>query len=768
MPDQISGPFQQIKFLGATCASFQTSAGWNEQQSRINIQIYEDPAVQDDFLLKEENVFNNGGKAIGTPVRFQVEDFLFDGIIESFEQEDSFSAHPGWTVTLSSPTNVLAASEVVLSKYVGPVNDSIFHGVKQQAFTFDVSNLINVYGWLESGGSNFGFSFINEVGLLWNGPKGVKNALEYITNLPPTANVIPDAYTNYGCYLLYRSHYYKLDLSGLPVPPDFYRIGGGIINMNLLEMISQFCQEGGVDYLVQLTLGEGNGPHTISFKTVDRLLQPALGKISKFIREQDNISSSTHGEELRSDITQTMLVGGNIETLTTLENWSTNDPTVIPFWGFDVDGNPIIGRKPDGTFFADDTYAMNLNASSIGDIMGSIGLDNNYPCTILELRCALANYDTWAAFLKNYKNDFAQALHLEGAFVPFEVSGIDQYLVGLQQLVIDFVNDGTLFANQLSEVYVKNYWTAVAHRTYEFVKDQATQYYGKQFIVKLPFQLQLAFTDTGVVITNDELSDTGYLPEGTIPLGLNFVNENYFLDDSNKFYPFVRMSYFNNFNSIFTETQGLQPRIVRLEQNTLPEDSVVQFDSNLPNSKTFVKCNQGVTAPFLQNGVPRASSPFMFVPSSAGYYVPAVVVTITNAVFAQAEDITGNIYDVATILKADPQVILNALYSKSSPFGFFIHPPALYPNGVAIALKSNQFVYGPWGKFAANGKVEFDQDDSLVPWECGGYDTLNQIALAKIQTIAMSIYQRSRISKKIVRRHSSSRRSSFNKYTMFY
>lgn len=730
----ISGPFTQTRFLGATISSFRISAGWNEQQSKLDVALYEDESTdpQDDFLLKEENTDNINGAMIGTPVRFQFSNFIFDGLIEAFDQENSFSANPGYAVTLTSPIKVLDAAQVIMSNYIGPTNDSIFHGTEQNTLSFNVSNLLNIYGYMEDGGSEFGRSNINETGLPWNGTYGVKNVLEYLTNSAPVPNTIPQAYNNFGSYLYYRNHFYKLDLSGLPTPPDVYRIGGGVINLSLLELISQFCQDGGVDYIVTLTLGEGHGPHTIGFRTVNRVIQPTLNQLSPYIRSRigTDLSSANHGHELRSDITQAVLVGGNVNTLTTLEGGSAYSPYIVPFWGFDVDGNPIIGQKPDGTYYADDDHAMNLNASNVADIMGTLGLGMSYPCTILEMRCALVNYDSWAAFIMAYKPSLAQTLRLGGAIDPtlFNNTTVDR--LG-SMLLLDLINDSQQFANQLSSMFDSNYWPAVAQRLYEFVRDQANIYYGKKFIVRLPFQLQLELTDTGNVVMSDELADAGFIPEATFPLGLGYVNENFLLDQTGRFYPFLRFAFTNTFNAV----SG--PRAVYLNQTNISTNAIIQYENNIYYSKVFSRCEQGTDFPTMQNGILGGGSPIIFVAIGSPISLPAIVVSVPDALFAQAEDSLGSIQDLSSMYGIDPSVMLNAVYSKNAPFPVQIHPPAIYPNGAAIAMKSNQFVYGPWGSFAANGKVEFEQDESLVPWEYGGYDMLNQVALAKIQNIAM-------------------------------
>ncbi len=115
--------------------------------------------------------------------------------------------------------------------------------------------------------------------------------------------------------------------------------------------------------------------------------------------------------------------------------------------------------------------------------------------------------------------------------------------------------------------------------------------------------------------------------------------------------------------------------------------------------------------------------------------MPAIVCTISNPIWAQATDPLGGADDLAAILNVPVENLLRAAQFRADSFPMRIMPPAFYPNGVTIAMKSNQYTYGPWGKFSSDGPVYFEQDTSLTPWEYGGYDTLNQGAFARLLTI---------------------------------
>lgn len=713
--------FDQVTFLGATVIGFSTNTGWNEQQTTVTVNLVEDERRGDDFVLKTDSAANYQGRLIGCPVSFVFGSFRFDGLIAGVDQSNGFQGNPVFQVTLVSPALLLHGTQVILSNYVGPTNDSLFNGTIK-APTFQLSNILNVYGYLEGGGTNFGNSQINDTGLLWEGEQGVKNAIQVLANTNQSS--IPTFSVNYGSHLFYRGHAYNIDLSALPTAPSFYRIGGST-TMTLMEIVSAICEAAGVYYLINLQIGSGNGPHTISFKIADLVSSANLNAIAEYISGQE-VTSSTIGQELRtSDVTQAMILGGEISTLYPLENWGAGDPSVIPFWGFDIDGNPITGQKPDGTFFADDDHTMVLNASEIADIMGAIGLPPRYTSSILELRCALVDYDSWAAFLYAGKRQFAQALGI------YSASNVDLGELGLYvpQFVQDFVNDSADMAKQLGAMNNNTHITTISQRVYEYVRNQAETYYGKQFLVKIPFQLQVkTVPESTQIFYSDEPTDAGFLPELSLPLGLNFINENYFLTPDGRMSPFFRFQ----FNSFFKSISGT--RIVTANASNLSSDAVVQANIDLTRSYIYMGYGVPESGPVLQNGV-LAGGKVLFVRGAIGFPVPAMVCSIGSPIWAQATDPLGGIEDLAAILDVPVVNLAKAAQFRGDSFPMRIHPPAFYPNGVAIAMKSNQYTYGPWGKFTSDGPVHFEQDTSLTPWDYGGYDNLNNGAYARLFTI---------------------------------
>src|SRR5579859_6670436 len=196
----VFGPFERASLLGATVIDFSANAQWGEQSSSLNVTLVEDPLNGpdgDDYLLKQGSVVYDNGDYMGSVASFQYGSFRFDGLIKSSNESRDFSGNPIYKLVMVSPVEILDACQVVLSAYVGSSNDSIFDSVIHTP-TFEVSNLLNVYGYAEGGGVFFGRSAVTEIGMPWTGQYGIKNILEILTNTPPVSF---GSSTNYGSYI---------------------------------------------------------------------------------------------------------------------------------------------------------------------------------------------------------------------------------------------------------------------------------------------------------------------------------------------------------------------------------------------------------------------------------------------------------------------------------------------------------------------------------------------------------------------------------------
>jgi hypothetical protein len=620
------------RFCGLTVRDFKGSIGWGSQPSTLTVQLVPDP-LTGDFAAPPP---------IGTPIYFQFYNYRFNGILQKFEENDSTDGAPTFTAYCTDPREILANTEVVIGSYAGGVGP--------------VRNLINAYGFWESAG--YGSSAATPAGMPWF---KIAEALTLICNTP--------AYTTYGGPLTYRGVAYGLDLSEIPVPPGYYRLGGA--NINLMEAIQQVCEDSGCDFFVELV------GFTIRVRTVSRVYQPPLGTIAAVAREAlatGTLVSATDGLEARNEVTSAFLVGGDKTTLHLSQN-------IVSFWGYDLVGNPIMGTKQQHPDIDGTHDFMTLNAAGVADIVGSTG----YPCNTVEMRCALGGLNQWSSYIAKYRpdlKDLVYSMYGKGVTDPKSEA--------------DIVNDTKEAVKRVTATDK----LSKTQRLYEFVRGFASEYYGKQYLVQIPFVLSKTDPETLVVTNSQEPTQAGFLAEGAAALGLSPLNEDVFKDQDDRFLPFA---YF---------------------------PTAVGADTTRCNwSDTVIEQNQSVYT--------RVNMEQTIIPvRAAGLTVPAVLIRLSSALYDAPLDQFG---EAAILNKAlfDGNKDKMLRMDDRSPMGttrasLYVQPAARTPTVVAVPLKSNIEVYGPWYVAGAPGKVKFEYDSSLTPWDYGSYAVMNFAGAARV------------------------------------
>src|SRR5690606_13699369 len=75
---------------------------------------------------------------------------------------------------------------------------------------------------------------------------------------------------------------------------------------------------------------------------------------------------------------------------------------------------------------------------------------------------------------------------------------------------------------------------------------------------------------------------------------------------------------------------------------------------------------------------------------------------------------------------------------------FRVFPEVIGPDAAAIPLKNNREVYGPWYVKGPDGKVNFEVDESLTPWNYGGYSVMNFVGNAKVVSAVTNMQEAER------------------------
>lgn len=630
----------QTTFLGASILNYSTVIGYNGQGStQVAVRLAEDPRNSDDFDPPD----------IGSPVTFSFGDFTYRGLLQHWEKVND-SQGEVYDVVVTDCGEILDGSIIILNSYTGS--------------TTNMKNLINVFGYLESGG--FGTSGSNDGGLYYS---FVANAINQIVNL--------SAAPTYGGKLVFKGYEYKIDLSQLPLPPSFYRVGGDT-SITFMNMISQVCFDGGFDYHLSLT--EDN---TITVRTISRNYTPSLTKIQQFVDTHSaNVISKSIGRELRNEVTSAFLLGADEERIHTTTNVIGYD-TIWPYWGLDANQHVIIGVG------YGDEHTADLNSQHLSEIVGG----NTYTCSVLEMRFALINETAWLMYIQKNKPSFATFLGITSKY--------NTNTSRTKLFESDLINNSGASAAIAAQMYDSDHQNKI-YQVYEFVRTYATEFYGKKWMVRIPFVSRKIESDTLRVIYSEEPTGAGWIAESASPLGLTGEAGELFKDPEDRYLPFMR--YLDISNADLSTTR-------------LGSDSII-LDNTL-----YMRCEQQPKLVFAGS-------------------IPCVVCELPHAIYRKGTTPAGDTDIIAQLFSETQPTISKILRNRTA--GFFevaVHPAAIGPDAAAVALKSNTSCYGPWYKIGPPGKIEYRRDIGLAPWHYGGYGTLNVVAQAMIENIVTNMQE---------------------------
>lgn len=715
--------FNQTRFLGASISSFTTQIGWNEQTTSLTVSLVEDTstattkrvwATYSGDTLTPKASFTTTTTAdsfsppsLGSPVHFRFDDFIFNGVLQSWEKKNDFNGIY-YECTIHGATEILSAVQLIIGGYSGGISA--------------IPNLINPYGYYES--IDFGSSQVNEAGMPW----APINGLGLKTGISALINSVTSGFSG---KMWLKGQRYRIDLTNLPATPVYYRIGGN--NVNLLEVITQVCQDAGFDYFADINYnygtaldnGDTNSP-VITFKTVSRQAIPDLNVLKNFVDARTDAGNKSRGREFRNEETVAFLVGGQQERLYTQYLALDSNPynnTIWPYWGLDAQGNAIISSGiNDGNTFTLDSRQVNCS-----------GVGATYTCNVGEIRAAMADMDSWMSYINITNPTRASGLGIAGRLnMGPELSGI---LATGRGSALNLANTDLKFVD-MSKDDVKQEGIL---NLFTFIEGLGKEYYGKKFMVRLnnlpePFEVA-SEPDTNRTIMSYEPVDAGFLDQadwllGNRPLGFPAIYEDMFTTEEGKWTSFV---YFQN-------ASGLDLK------NLSPEDCIVY---NLNNSVTG-------TILYLKTSI----EPFFVYSNVAASSDPRAVLTLPGSVNARVAA-SGDTWGPAQLIckaiiqseggnpvTATPTAAQKAKANKfvkengtnsSAYFPYDYGPEAQAPIAAIVPLRDNLRTYGPWAAAGAaasgGGKVRFEQNTELVPWNFNGYTFMNNAGNAQIVNI---------------------------------
>lgn len=698
--------FTQQSFLNASIRSFNASLGWSNQPSQLSVSLAEDNINGDLFAPKNP----------GDPVSFNYSGWNFNGLFQSYKQTEGPNGKPLFEVTVVDPREILDGVQLILQGYNGSV--------------YGVPNILNVYGFLEN--ISFGNAHTNEGGMPW---QKVRDTVMLLTSLSQIGT--------YGGPIRFMNSNYKINLNSLPTIPSYYRIAGG--SVTLMEFIVDVCEAGGCEFFI--TMDEiTTGNFEINVHTVNRRAYfQTLGSIQNFVGQTSGVTNKEFGLELINNTTGKFVVGGNIESIY-IQNSNDgvdndySDDTIWPFWGFNVFGDVTLGTGDYGS----NSHRFSLDARGIN----VIGIGDEYNTDIGEMRAALDSYESWEFYLmiRNNDPDAPQYQRYDNLGI---IGSLSSNIFNVFDSATNFNGLKNIKPLQLSPLTQKQAKLARRLgnnpseenilRLYDYVKTYASEYYGRKFMVRIPFIYTAEEDETGNIRLSQEPIDSGFLDESQwdTAIGLNLLplDINRLTTTEGKIEAYVRFDDAPNLNLAY-----------------LSQDDYILSDNNL---SVFVKCKVNPGIVYI-NTVTRFS--------------PRAVVELSGPVRRINDDLSRQLFDgqifkyIYDLLDADANAAPTTLYPsgginkygtkgltttqrqtkaaevKTSIFGhggsdfLFLGQEglAVLPDMVGLPLRNNQLTYGPWYGYGLNGKMEFEQDESLVPWNYAGFTVMDAVGEAKV------------------------------------
>lgn len=272
---------------------------------------------------------------------------------------------------------------------------------------------------------------------------------------------------------------------------------------------------------------------------------------------------------------------------------------------------------------------------------------------------------------------------------------------------------------------------------YHRIKGIADTYYNKKFMVSIPFTYATFEPESMNIRMSQDVINEGYLDEEAWPYAYNsgwipdISGINTLLTPDNKFYPFVKYE-----NCVVLDSGGTVTSMLYDFSEVGPDDKIFNTPVTSGSSLIYdcwVKCRVDEKVYFQDNQTLYGPRAVIELPGSVkinkSIDYPSSVSALMGA-HALATGVGGIFYGDSSVTSD----VLKASFDKIGGDDALWHDgeDLLYANLYAIPLRSKLLCYGPWYAIGADGKVSYERNEELNPWNYGGFDNMNTAGLARV------------------------------------
>ena len=302
----------------------------------------------------------------------------------------------------------------------------------------------------------------------------------------------------------------------------------------------------------------------------------------------------------------------------------------------------------------------------------------------------------------------------------------------------------------------------VADKIYRKLKILADSYYNKKFMVSIPFVLGTIEPESTTIRLSQEPINEGYIDEsawstayssGLIP---DISGVNTLITPENKFYPFVKYE-----NCVIIDPLGIINGVTNnvykslydfseISENDKIFSTPVAYTGEDPSEENnmlgvnpgsgflvydcWIKCSVDEKPYFHDSETLFGPRAIIEIPGSVKRYIGPDAASYSKALmelYEQSKAAGGAFADDSSVTKEFFEKQLDKIGGDDA----FGHDgePIQYANLYAIPLRSKLLCYGPWYAIGASGKVSYERNTDLNPWNYGGFSAMNQAGLARVE-----------------------------------
>lgn len=767
--------FERLKFLELTIVDFNSSIGWNDTESSVNIKLAPDP---------ENNETTIGTYELGKNYEFKLKQdnpFVFNGFLDRvIEKHDTGGTF--YEVKLNDGKELIKNVEIITSSLYGTSD------IKEDS---PIINMFNVFRWWESKG--FGSSQANESGMPYS---KLEEGINYLSK-------------KYGIISAEVRYSIKLDFA--TKVPKFYRIEGPYIN--LMDLISKICDDLGLLFKITLTGTE------FTVQTTSLGVDPANQKVQNVIKDlakDRNVISWDAGVESSNNIESNFMLWGGLKEHSICFNNDVSlaqmnvvvgtpvnydqyyygnadgpNSRIKQFWGYDINGEaywssasydvvkcacPYYNYRFNSLRPSISSHStMKANAWGIPLVgMESILPGPAYEMTMDELLLITGgNQDNWALYLEILDDAFYSDNIYTTVFLRAprtNISMVANFMAGGGSTEFPLKREFSEKDNDIGVIRGAQLFT--------YLKSVIDSYYGKQFLVEVNYKGDLNYNTVDYGQNKPDSKSDGLL--------IKQVLENYTSSDS------LDLNIKQNqpkkiYNILPTDSGWIDPAILEAKTNpslpremlnamALNQDGKMQnwLIFNLPNSwetQFTYDSSSSDTISYSDSG-----SQYLWVKASVNEQYVTIPIAQNALIKTTVHSEVVGLGTVGTWIstqyigvdKKDSEHVLVSIGQSVAAFNRLIHNqfgvdalvtcyfglqyrnqvigqsenfktglPALYPFQAILNFKStrNDF-YGPW--YFGNtkgGKTKIEQNNDLVPWQFNASGTLEEAAKNRLKDI---------------------------------